>query len=142
MDSLAGSVWFSSMDLCSGYWQVEMDQADKEKTAFVTRKGLWQWRVMPFGLCNAPATFECLMDLVLHGLHWERCLVYLDDIIVHGRTFEEHLDNLRLIWSRLREANLKMKPSKCTLFRRNISGHVVSRDGVRCDPTKIEAVQE
>ncbi len=84
------------------------------------------------------------MDLVLRGLHWERCLVYLDDIIVHGRTFEEHLDNLRLVWSRLREANLKMKPSKCTLFQDSVAflGHVVSRDGVRCDPAKIEAVRE
>ncbi len=80
------------------------------------------------------------MDL----LHWEWRLVYLDDIIVHGWTFEEHLDNLRLVWSRLREANLKMKPSKCTLFQDSVTflGHVVSRDGVRCDPTKIEAVQE
>ncbi len=83
------------------------------------------------------------MDLVLCGLHWEQCLVYVDDIIVHGRTFEEYLDKLHLVWSRLREANLKMKPSKCKLFQDSVTflGHVVSRDGVRCDPKKI-AVQE
>ncbi len=123
------------MDLYSGYWQVEMDQADKEKTAFVTRKGLWQWWMMPFGLCNAWAAFEHLMNLVLRGLHWEQCLVYLDDIIVHGRTFEEHLENLHLVWSRPREADLKMKLSKCTLFQDSVAfGHLVSQDGDRGCP--------
>ena len=68
LDALEGSQYFSTLDLYSGYWQVDMDKADKEKTAFITRKGLFQWRSMPFGLCNAPATFECLMDLILTGL--------------------------------------------------------------------------
>ena len=83
------SVWFSTLDLQSGYWQVEMDKDDKEKTEFSTGDGLWQFTVMPFGLCNAPAAFERLMDEVLAGLPWEVYLVYLDDIIVHASEFEE-----------------------------------------------------
>ncbi|GBL91655.1 Retrovirus-related Pol polyprotein from transposon 17.6 [Araneus ventricosus] len=81
-------------DLKSGYWQVEIRPEDREKTVFTTRQGLWQFNIMPFGLCNAPATFERLMETVLHGLSSEACLVYLDDIIIFGGTFAEHLNNL------------------------------------------------
>lgn len=88
---LHGSKWFTTLDLLSAYWQVEMHEADKPKTAFCTTEGLFQFRVMPFGLSNAPATFQRLMDLVLAGLQWSECLVYLDDVIVLGHTFEEHL---------------------------------------------------
>ena len=84
LDTLAGSRWFSTIDLLSGYWQVEVADDDKEKTAFATRDGLFQFNVLPFGLCNGPATFQRLMDLVLAGLHWSECLVYLDDVIVLG----------------------------------------------------------
>jgi hypothetical protein len=89
LDTLAGAKWFSTLDLKSGYWQVDL-RPDKEKTAFSTGQGLWQFTVMPFGLCNAPATFERLMEIVLRGLTYESCLVYLDDVIVIGRTFQEH----------------------------------------------------
>ncbi|GBL63149.1 Retrovirus-related Pol polyprotein from transposon 297, partial [Araneus ventricosus] len=91
LDALNGSQWFTTLDLKSGYWQVEVRTEDREKTAFTTGQGLWQFKVMPFGLCNAPATFERLMETVLRGLSSEACLVYLDDIIIVGRTFEEHL---------------------------------------------------
>ena len=84
LDSLSGSLYFSTLDLASGYWQVEMDEEDKPKTAFVTHKGLFQFKVLPFGLTNAPATIERLMELVMRGLQWERCLVYLDDINFWG----------------------------------------------------------
>jgi hypothetical protein len=87
LDTLAGTKWFSSLDLKSGYWQVEMDEQDREKTAFSAGGGLWQFSVMPFGLCNAPATFERLMERILKGLHWKTCLVCLDDIVVMGKTF-------------------------------------------------------
>ena len=142
IDTLHGSHWFSTLDLASGYWQVEMDEHDKAKTAFSTRKGLYQFNVMPFGLCNAPATFERLMESVLCGLNWETCLVYIDDIIVFGRTFEESLENLRKVFDRLRQANLKLKPKKCNLFQRKVKylGHVVSGEGVQCDPEKIDKV--
>ena len=86
LDTLSGAKWFSTIDLASGYWQVEMEPADREKTAFATPFGLHQFRVMPFGLCNAPSTFQRLMELVLAGLHWSTCLVYLDDIIIYSQT--------------------------------------------------------
>ena len=139
---LAGSQWFSTLDLLSGYWQVEIEEADRPKTAFCTTEGLYQFRVMPFGLCNAPATFQRLMDLVLSGLQWSQCRVYLDDIIVLGRTFNEHLGNLQAVLQRLRQAGLKLKPSKCAFFKHEVKylGHVISTSGVAPDPSKIEKV--
>ena len=121
-----------------------MAEADKEKTAFSTHRGLFHFKKMPFGLTNAPATFMRLMEQVLRGLEWERCLVYLDDIIVFGRSFEECLENLGIILDRLSDAGLKLKPSKCQLFQTEVAflGHRVGRDGISCDPAKIESVQE
>ena len=87
LDALSGSAYFSTLAVYSGYWQVEMNPADREKTAFSTCMGLYQWWVMPFGLCNAPGTFERLIELILGGLTWEMCLVYIDDIIVYGGDF-------------------------------------------------------
>ena len=84
LDTLSGSKWFSTLDLISVYWQVQMNPADQEKTAFCTPEGLFEFTVMPFGLCNAPATFQRLMDMILAGLQWDRCLVYLDDVIIIG----------------------------------------------------------
>ena len=92
LDTLAGSTWFTTLDLVSGYWQVEVSDNDWAKTAFCTHEGLFEFKVMPFGLCNAPATFQRLMDLVLAGAKWSTCLVYLDDII--GKTFHQHLTNV------------------------------------------------
>ena len=144
LDTLHGSQWFSTMDLVSGYWQVEVDQADREKTAFCTTEGLFQFRVMPFGLCNAPATFQRLMDLVLAGLQWRECLVYLDDVIILGRDFEEHLNNIRSVLQRLRDAGLRLKPSKCSFFQQQVKylGHIISQDGISTDPDKTNRVRE
>ncbi|GFY21178.1 retrovirus-related Pol polyprotein from transposon opus [Trichonephila clavipes] len=97
LDTIAGNTWFSTLDLKSGYWQVEIYPDDKEKNAFTTGQELWQFKVMPFVLCNAPATFERLMETVLGGLSYEVYLVYLDDIIFVGRSFEEHLKNIRRV---------------------------------------------
>ena len=131
LDMLAGKQWFSTLDLASGYWQVSLSQAARAKTAFATHSGLFQFRVMPFGLCNAPATFERLMDRVLQGLRWNRCLVYLDDIISFGGTFGAALSNLTLIFERLRSYGLQLKSSKCHLFRESVPflGHIVGRRG-------------
>ena len=96
LDMLAGKQWVSTLDLASGYWQVSLSQEARVKTAFATHSGLFQFRVMPFGLCNAPATFERLMDRVLQSLRWSRCLVYLDDIISFGSTFDGALTLRRL----------------------------------------------
>ena len=101
LDLLGGASYFSTLDLASGYWQVEVDPLDREKTAFITPFGLHQFCVMPFGLSNAPATFQRLMEQVLAGLHWSTCLVYLDDIIVFSRTVADHLDQLRDVFTRL-----------------------------------------
>ena len=97
---------------------------------------------MPFGLRNAPATFERLIELVLAGLPWSVCLLYLDDILVHAQTFDDEIFNLRQVFSRLRAANLKLNPRKCVLFRANVLylGHVVTQEGISTDPSKIEAV--
>ena len=120
-----------------------MEEGDKPKTAFVTRKGLFQFKVMPFGLCNAPATFQQLMDRVLVGLQWEQCLVYLDDIVVFWNSFEQTLTRLRLIMERLKAAGLKSKASKCKWFQKSVQylGHIVSAEGIKCDPEKIESVR-
>ena len=142
LDQLAGSKWFSCLDLSAGYWQVEIEPGDKQKTAFTTRRGLFEYNVMPFGLCNAPATFERLMETVLSGLHWQICLIYLDDIIIFGKTFKEMITNLDTVLQRFEKAGLKLRPSKCQLFQKEVSflGHVINEDGVNTDPKKIECI--
>ena len=115
LDMLAGKRWFSTLDLVSGHWQVSLSPDARCKTTFATHSG-----VMPFGLCNAPATFERLMDRVLQGLRWSRCLVYLDDIISFGTTFDDALDNLTLMFERLHSYGLQLKSPKCHLFQTSV----------------------
>lgn len=106
-----------------------MNEHHKEKTAFATpRGGLYHYRVMPFGLCNAPATFQRVIEQALNGLQWQVTVLYPDDIIVVERNFEEHLNNFNLVINRLREANLKLKAKKCNFFCKKVSflGHIVS----------------
>ena len=144
LDALAGSVWFSSLDLNMAYHQVPMSDRDKEKTAFATpRGGLYQYTVMPFGLCNAPATFQRIIEKALCGLQWNIAVLYLDDIIVYGKSFEEHLQNLERVFDRLQEVNLKVKAKKCSFFRHEVTflGHVVSKDGIRTDPAKTDIIR-
>ena len=144
LDALSGSAYFSTLDLVSGYWQVPLDQDAQEKAAFVTRGGLWKWRVLPFGLTSAPATFERLMEQVLKGLQWKSLLLYLDDVIVFSPDFQTHMDRLGTVLARFRQANLKLKPSKCELLQERVRylGHVVSREGVSTDPEKVKAIKE
>ena len=120
LDALGDAQYFSIFDLRSGYHQVLMEPADAEKTAFVTRGGLYEYRLMPFGLCNAPTTFQRLMDLTLSDLNLLILLVYLDDIIVYSKTITEHLERLELLFRRLSAANLKLKPSKCFLLQKKV----------------------
>ena len=143
-DSLAGAKWFCVMDLASGFWQVKVAKGHRPKTAFATKSGLWQWKVMPFGLTNAPSTFQRLMETVLRGLQWEDCLVYIDDIIIFGRTFQETIDRLRRVLERLKSAGLRIKPSKCNLFQKSVNflGHIVTDQGIKVDPEKTVAVQK
>ena len=142
LDTLAGAKLFSTLDLRSGYWQVQVNPEHQDKTAFCTPKGLFEFNVMPFGLCNAPATFQRLMDSVLAGLHWKTCLVYIDDIIVVGKSFDEYLCNLQAVLERLRRAGLKLHPRKCQLLRHKVTylGHVVSAQGIAPDPDKTDKV--
>ena len=144
LDALAGSCWFSTLDLASGYWQTEVHPDDREKTAFTTGTGLYEFNVLPFGLCNAPSTFERLMEVVLRGLQWNVCLIYLDDVIIYSKGFDEHLDRLSRVLHALKGAGLKLKPKKCILARPEVTylGHIVSSTGIATDPTKTQRVRE
>jgi len=144
LESLSGLAFFSTMDLLSGYWQVDLSEQAREKTAFITHAGLYEFIAMPFGLCNAPSTFQRLMECVLRGLNWQIALIYLDDVLVFSRTFEEHLQHLRLVFDRFREAGLKLKPNKCHFGQSKVNylGHVITSEGLQPDPDKIKVVQE
>ena len=113
LEALSGSMWFSTLDLAIGYWQIKLSERSKTKSAFVTpNRGLYHLNVMAFGLTKAPATFQRLMEKVLFGYTPQKCLCYLDGIIILGKTFDQALENLQLVFQRLREANLKLKPAK------------------------------
>ena len=141
-DALAGARIFSSLDLASGYWQVEVAEEDREKTAFVVPNGLYEFQTMPFGLSNAPATFQRLMSEVLKELIPHRCLVYMDDVIVHGRDEKEHLDNLRAVFACLADVGLKLQPAKCVFLAKKIRflGHVICAEGISTDVEKTDKV--
>ena len=144
LDSLGDCSLFTTLDLASGYWQVEVAEPDKEKTAFSTARGHFEFNVMPFGLTNAPATFQRLMECVLAGLSGEQCLIYLDDIIIFSSSFEEHLVRLVSVLQRLRQAGLKLKPAKCHFAMKQVVylGHVISAEGIYPDPSKTAAVAD
>lgn len=143
IDLLSAAVLFSVMDLSSSFWQVPVYPSDREKTAFVSPQGLFQFRYMPFGLCNAPATMQRLMDAVLAGLKWQCCLVYMDDIIVFSSSHEQHLEDLENVLKRLHAANLTVKLSKCHFFERQIwfLGYRISAQGTEPSIEKIAAVK-
>ena len=144
LDALAGASWFSTFDLRSGYHQVEMDPRDADKITLATRRGTFRFKVMPFGLCNAPATFQRLMNVALAGLDSQVCLVYLDDIIVHSVDLESHLVRLDRLLTRLVAAGLKLKVFKCQMFQREVAflGHRVNADDLSTDPMKVAAVAD
>ena len=143
LDTLQGAQWYSSLDLKSGYWQLEIREEDKPKTAFTMGPlGFYECNVLPFGCSGAPATFQRLMHRVMGDLNLTQCLVYLDDIIVFSDTFEEHIQRLEAVFARLAEYGLKLKPTKCKFFQRRIKylGHIISSEGIETDPDKTEAV--
>ena len=144
LDCLNGAKIFTSLDLKSGYWQVEMEEESKPLTAFtVGPLGFFECERMPFGLTNAPATFQRLMESCLGDLHLNWCIIYLDDIIVFSETPKEHIKRLRGVFQKLASAGLKLKPNKCEFFKKKITylGHVVSEEGIEVDPKKTEAVK-
>ena len=144
LDILGKSRYFITLDLASGYWQIAMDPANHEKSAFVTHHGLFEFNRIPFGLCNAPATFQRLMQKVLACLEWHCCFIYLDDILVASETFEEHLQHLKLVFDHFREACLMLKQKKCFFVQLEVHylGHVISAECIKPDHTKTEKVKQ
>ena len=130
------------MDLASGYNQVPVAEADRPKTAFCTPFGLFEWNRMPFGLCNAPSTFQRLMQRIFGDQQCQSLLLYLDDIVVFSSTFQQHLERLEVVLQRLKYESLKAKLSKCAFFQHEVRylGHIISAKGVSTDPGKVEAV--
>ena len=145
LEQLEGAQWFCTLDLKSGYWQVELTEESKPYTAFTCGPlGFFECEKMPFGASNAPATFQRLMENCLGDLNLRWCVVYLDDIIVYGKTPEELLARLGGVFEKLRKAGLKLKPSKCNFFKEQINflGHIVSKEGISTCPQKVQAVQD
>lgn len=143
LESFQGMRIFTTLDAAAGYWQIPLSQNAIAKSAFISSEGLFEFVVMPFGLCNAPATFQRMMNVLLAGVNGISCLVYLDDIIVFSKTFKEHLAHLREVFDRLVEASILLKPSKCRFGVDNVEylGHIVSAKGISPDPKKIEKLR-
>ena len=144
-DALRGAKFFSSLDLASGYWQVPVAPEDRQKTAFVTPDGgLYEYIKMPFGLSNAPGTFQRLMNNLFKDHLWKWVLIFLDDVLAYDSTEEEHFKHIEVIFKLLRAANLKLKPKKCRLLQQKVVylSHVIDKDGARPDPQKVAAVRE
>jgi len=144
LGSMNGAVWFSTLDLRSGCHNIPIKAIDRDKTAFITRRGCFRYKVMPFGLTCAPSVFQPLINLVLCGLTYETCLVYLDDIIVLSPDFDSHVERLEEIFRRLRAANLKLHMKKCSLFQQRVHflGHVLTESGIEVQPEKVSVVQQ
>ena len=145
LDSLQGSQWFSSLDLKSGYWQVKMDKESKPLTVFtVGLLGFYKCERMPFRLTNTPITLQRLMETCLGDLNLHWCIIYLDDIVIFSKDPAGHLERLEAVLQNLEEAGLKLKPSKCELFWKQIAylEHVISAQGVATDEGKIKAIKK
>ena len=139
LDAVAGSSYFSTFDLTSGYFQIKLKEEDIPKSAFVCKYGHFEMTRMPFGLNSAASTFLRTMEMALQGLQWLTCLIYIDDIIVFGKDFDEHIARVEQILERLRLAALKLKPTKCEMLQTEVSflGHVISGVGVKPSPTNV-----
>ena len=144
LDCLNGAQWFTSLDLKSGYWQVEMDEESKALNSFtIGPLGFYQCESMPFGFTNAPATFQRLMESCLGDMHLKWVIIYLDDIFIFSKTSIEHIKRLKGVFQKLHGAGLKIKSKKCEFFKTKISylGHIVSRNGIECHLKEVEAIK-
>ena len=141
LDSLGGARYFSTLDLASGYWQIALSDEAKEKTAFASHKGLFKFEVLSFGLSNAVPAFQRTMEIVLDGV--SNCKVYVDEILIYSRTFDEHITHLVKVLQRLREANLKIKPRKCEFGKQEVRflGFTINKDGIKPNEDKVEAIK-
>lgn len=142
LDELTSSVWFSKLDLRAGYHQIRLAPGEEEKTTFQTHSGHWEYKVMPFGLAGAPATFLGAMNATLQPLLRKCAIVFFDDILIYSRTYEDHLKHLQQVLELLNKDQWKVKMSKCSFAQRQIAylGHVVSSEGVATDPSKIQVI--
>jgi len=139
---LGKSSWFTALDLQSSFWQIWMALEDMKKTTLITKTGLYDWTVMPFSLKNATITFTRIMSDIFKSLGDKFMKVFVDNLNVHIESWEEHLQHLDVVFFKLKEVNLKLNPNKCCFAAKNITfmGHVVSKDGTKPYPGKIEAV--
>lgn len=144
LDCLAGASIFSKMDLQSGYWQIVLEEKDREKSAFITKYGLFEYTKMPFGLCSAPSTFQRCMELIFRGMQWKHLLIYLDDIIIFSQDMEDHFKQLNEVLQRLHSAGLKLKPTKCELLQSEVLylGHVVGKEGIKPNPKITKSIKK
>lgn len=141
-DELAGAVFFSTLDLFSGYWQIRLSEECKEQTTFVCRQGTFKFEVMPFGLMNAPSSFQRMMNSLLGHLKFVK--VYLDVVVIFSKDMTKHMIHLRAVIELIAKHGLKVKISKCEFARTSVSslGHIVDSKGVRVDPSKIQVILE
>lgn len=142
-DCLGGCNYFSALDLSMGYHQLKMDDQDIDKTAFTTRTGQYTFQRMPFGLCNAPASFQNVLCAILRDFNWKSCLIYLDDLLIFGKTLTEHNERLREVLSALLNAGIKLSPFKCSFLQKSVKylGHIIDKRGISTDPDKIEKIK-
>ncbi|XP_015839413.2 retrovirus-related Pol polyprotein from transposon 297 [Tribolium castaneum] len=142
LDKLGRSQYFSTIDLASGFHQIEVDPNDVQKTAFTVENGHYEFVRMPFGLKNAPSTFQRVMDNVLRGIVNNCCIVYLDDIIVFSTSLQEHIQKLTAVFDRLRKFNFKIQLDKSEFLKKEVNylGHVITPEGIKPNPDKIKAI--
>jgi len=144
IDSLGEATIFSTLDCNAGYWQVAIAPEDREKTAFVCHEGAYQYKRMPFGSTNAPATFQRALDIILSGVKWQRCLIYLDDVIVFSKTEEEHVGHVECALRLLRDAEVTLRLPKCRFFRKTVEylGHEIKRGRLGVMDAHTRALRE
>ena len=143
-DKIGGSKWFTTMDLLNGFWQVMVKPEHRPKTAFVTARGLFEFVVMPFGLCNAPATFQRLMDTVIRPEYRSFIETYVDDVMTHSKTFDDHLIHIETLLQSLREHKLVVKLTKCKFAQKEVKflGHILTHNQMRPNPEAVETIMK
>ena len=143
IDCLEGAKYFSTLDLSQGYYQISVDEADQSKCAFTTKSGQYCFTRMAFGLTNAPCSFQRALNSVMRSVNWKKCVIFMDDILIFGRTIKEHNEHLESVLELLRNGNLKAMPTKCDFLKKEVRflGHIISQQGVKTDPNKIQAMQ-